>query len=99
MRQVQTGGSWDYKKDGHPEMEHVGNFNFGATGKALGIPGWVLKRGAGWQQMHGGAYDPKNGHYLWTTPYGDDPIDQYYIQEGIDWYYQHYQPKIGIHHV
>lgn len=74
----------------HLEMEHVGNFNYGATGAAAGIPGNVLERMAGRQQEQGANYDPANGHYWWREPYGDDPIDQYYINEGIDWYDDNY---------
>lgn len=44
IKQVRTGGPWDYKKNGHPEMEHVGNFNYGATGTALGFSEQILKR-------------------------------------------------------
>jgi RHS repeat-associated protein len=46
-----TGALWDYKNFGgvkHPEYDEFGNFNFGATGAALGIPGNALLRGAGY---------------------------------------------------
>ena len=46
VNNVRPGGTWDYKNGGHPEMEHVGNFNYGATGRAAGIPAFIL-RGAG----------------------------------------------------
>ena len=45
-QQVRNGGPWDYKQQGG-QYEDLGNFNYGATGSALGLPGEVLKRGAG----------------------------------------------------
>ena len=88
--QVRSGGPWDYKKNGHPEMEHVGNFNYGATGSALGVPGNILERMAGYYQWHSGTRESENGYFWWKEPYGDDPIDQYYINKGIEWYGSNY---------
>ena len=36
-KQVQKGGAWDYTKNCHPEMRQVNNFNYGATGRAIGF--------------------------------------------------------------
>lgn len=95
---VRTGGKWDYKNGGkNPEMEHAGNFNYGVVGASnldnVGFPRWaseqILLRGAGFYQEFGSdnrGYDPVNGNFASTAPYGDDPIDQQYIQEGIDYY-------------
>lgn len=51
MGQVRTGGAWDYKQQppGPPlsPWENFGNFNAGATGRALGLPKWVIHAGAG----------------------------------------------------
>ena len=79
--QVRSGGPWDYKKGRHPEMEHVGNFNYGATGSALGFSESTLKIAAGGYQVSTGNYNFSD-----FTTFFDDPIDQYYINEGIDWY-------------
>ena len=45
---VKTGSPWDYKQgDKHPELRDLGNFNYGATGGANGIPAEILLRAAG----------------------------------------------------
>jgi type VI secretion system secreted protein VgrG len=41
----QGGGAWDYKYyhgQPHPEYDNFGNFNYGATGCAAGVPLWAL---------------------------------------------------------
>lgn len=86
VNNVRPGGKWDYKQGGkHPEMEHVGNFNYGATGRALGIPSSILKGAGGVVQIGVGTSD-----WNFYDSYFDDPIDQEYIQQGIDWYDEHY---------
>jgi RHS repeat-associated protein len=88
---VKSGGLWDYKKQSG-EWQDLGNFNYGATGAALGLPDEVLLRGAGWYQevKTPKGYDPSYGH--WWNPFspsrGDDPKDQWQIRQGID-YYRH----------
>ena len=81
---VKTGGEWDYKS-GHPEMEHTGNVNAGATGRAAGIPASALKIGAGAYQIKSGTSSPE----FWNSNF-DDPVDQEYIQQGIDYYDENY---------
>ena len=47
---VRPGGIWDYKRlrpDDHEVFQDFGNFNFGMTGAAEGLPLWVLHLGAG----------------------------------------------------
>ena len=83
--QVRSGGPWDYKKNGHPEMEHVGNFNYGATGSALGFSETTLKIAAGGYQVSTGNYNFSD-----FATFFDDPIDQYYINNGIEWYGSNY---------
>jgi Ca2+-binding RTX toxin-like protein len=77
--------SWDYKQ-GHPEFEDFGNFNYGATGAALGLPSWLIKRLAGAASV---IADPDRVRTLGLPfgpfPYGDDPADQIAIQRGIDY--------------
>lgn len=52
--EVDHGGERDFKTHGHtgnneithPEWEDVGNFDYGVSGSALGLPPWVLHLGA-----------------------------------------------------
>jgi hypothetical protein len=86
VNNVRPGGEWDYKQGGkRPAMEHVGNFNYGATGRALGIPPSVLKGAGGSVQIVTGtsSWEFANSNF-------DDPVDQKYIQQGIDWYDENY---------
>jgi hypothetical protein len=85
--QVQTGCPWDYKNKYGPQYADFGNFNYGATGKALELSDLLLLRAAGWQQEGGRNYKPKDGHWWWLPPYGDDPNDQTMIKAGINYYY------------
>lgn len=74
---------WDYKQQS-PRYEAFGNFNYGAAGRASRLPDWVLQRGAGWAQQRAGASRPEFGSpYLGTGSFGDDPIDQYWIEQGV----------------
>ena len=84
--QVRNKGPWDYKQQGR-ECEDFGNFNYGATGSAIGIPSEVLLRAAGVVQQMAGTSKPEWGN-PWDSsgPYGDDPVDQHMIQEGISYY-------------
>ncbi len=91
--QVRNGGEWDYKQDGavykkrtgYNPYEDFGNFNFGATGRAAGIPPWILQRAAGWAQMVAHTSQPEFGHFAFKYPYGDDFADQAQIMAGIDY--------------
>jgi len=78
-------GVWDYKRRG--DFKPFGNFNYGATGAAMGIPLDVLLRAAGVVQMVGGPYDPNNGYPWWLPPYGDQPWDQSVIKSGYRYYW------------
>lgn len=80
--QVKSGGPWDYKQQ-HPIYERFGNFNYGATGKAWGFPDQVLLRAAGSVQEN---RLEEWGSPFGGPPYGDDPVDQYYIHLGILYY-------------
>ena len=82
---VRTGGKWDYKNGVHPEMEHAGNFNYGATGRAAGIPAFILRGAGGIVQITTFTSSPE----FWNSNF-DDPIDQQYIQQGIDYFYENY---------
>jgi Bacterial toxin 44 len=94
---VENKGPWDYKQQGWTltdtgnlgpsPFQDFGNFNFGASGAAWGIPLNVLERGAGWGQGRAGTSTPEWGHWYQGPPYGDDPADQAQIAAG----YQYYQ--------
>lgn len=80
--QVRNKGPWDYKQQ-DSSFQDFGNFNFGATGTALGIPSEVLQRGAGWAQQQAGTSNPAWGGPSGSYPYGDDPDDNWQIRQGI----------------
>ena len=50
---VRNGGKWDYKQQG-AQYQEFGNYNYGVTAKAVGIPGNIPNRGAGWAQGQAG---------------------------------------------
>lgn len=94
------GCGWDYKQL-DPRYAAFGNFNYGVTGAALGIPDPYLYREAGRAQN-----SAHTSHLEWgdpgetvsmmipwsgTPPYGDDPADQVLIKLGIDYYNKHYK--------
>ena len=87
VNRVREYGEWDYKRmlDEHEVYQDFGNFNFGMTGAAEGIPLWFLLWGAGKIQ---GAMDavlrrpgPAN-----PTMYGDHPRDDAMIRLGHEFY-------------
>ncbi|MUF07216.1 bacteriocin [Pseudomonas sp. CCM 7893] len=80
---VRNGGEWDYKQRG-PQYEEVGNFNYGATGRAAGIPEQVLLRAAGAAQGIAGTSMEDFGKWWAGSPYGDDKVDQVWIKAGIE---------------
>ena len=95
---VRNGGKWDYKQQG-AQYQEFGNYNYGVTAKAVGIPGNIPNRGAGWAQGQAGTSLPQWGNWWdWpssSTSFGDDPEDQHWINEGIkDYINGYYDPKI-----
>lgn len=82
---VRNKGPWDYKQQG-AQFQDFGNYNFGVAGRALGFSENVLLRMAGWAQTRAKTSDPSWGSPLGKAPFGDDPNDQKWIQEGIDDY-------------
>jgi YD repeat-containing protein len=87
---------WDYKQYGWTLTDFgglgpspygdCGNFNFGASGRAWGIPLPILLRGAGYAQVAAGTSTPEWGHWYNGPPYGDDPDDQAQIIAGYFYY-------------
>ncbi len=89
--QVKPYGRWDYKRVYGRELgEDIGNFNYGATGAAVGFNMDTLLRAAGLIQEFVGSYDPQYGHFYGNYPYGDDPNDQQMIMEGYYYYKRNY---------
>ncbi|NIY47857.1 polymorphic toxin type 44 domain-containing protein [Cedecea colo] len=86
---VRNRGPWDYKQH-HPGLQNFGNFHYGAIGYAAGIPEKILLMGAGFAQEHAGTSEKQWGHWYQLPPYGDDPHDQFWIKQGID-----YAKKVG----
>ncbi|EMM0377931.1 TPA: Rhs-Related protein [Pluralibacter gergoviae] len=86
---VKNHGLWDYKQH-HPELQNFGNFHYGAIGFAAGIPEKILLMGAGFAQEHAGTSQIMWGHWYQQPPFGDDPHDQFWIKQGID-----YAKKVG----
>jgi len=90
--QVDSHGPWDYKnveeykKDG--SLENFGNFNYGATGAALGVPDEVLYRAAGAKQIWDHRKDPAMRTDPLIFPYGDEHKDAEMIRRGIEYYRQ-----------
>lgn len=82
--QVRNKGPWDYKQHGR-KYEDFGNFNYGATGSAFGIPDSVLHRGAGWANRKADPTRQGLGSPWGRYPYGDDLNDQEQIGKGIDY--------------
>jgi hypothetical protein len=87
---VKPRGPWDYKTSGS-EYEYAGNFNYGATGAALGLSLESLLRAAGYAQVYlTGTSRPEWGTpYDGGRPFGDDPGDQQAIEDGFQYYLQH----------
>ncbi len=84
--QVRPGGPWDYKQEGR-QYEHFGNWHFGVTGRALGVPREMLMRAAGLVQIHSGTSHPLFGNpFLGTRSNADDPVDAFWIGQGMDFY-------------
>lgn len=81
---VRNGGEWDYKQRGR-QFEEIGNFNYGATGTAAGIPEQILLRAAGAAQNQAGTSEADFGKWWKETPYGDDRVDQVWIKAGIEY--------------
>ena len=88
---------WDYKRQG--PYDDFGNFNFGATGAALGYPDQVLLRGAGALKVlersaKNQPAPPGIGSPLGDYPHGNEPEKQQMIQAGID-YFKHHCMGLG----
>lgn len=88
FQKVRNRGPWDYKQQ-KPALANFGNFNYGATGFAAGIPENILLRGGGFAQGQAKTSMPGWSNWWRDAPYGDDPRDQFWIQQGIDYARRH----------
>ena len=85
---VRNKGVWDYKQL-DSKYENFGNFNYGVTGRAMGIPREILLRGAGYASIKADPARKENfGNWYGKPPYGDDPKDQLLIIQGMNYYDQ-----------
>gem|GEM_PF-6187120 len=87
INRVRKHGLWDYK-DIAPKFEDFGNYHYAITARAQGFSPDTIRRAAGFVQVLEGyikpdRYDPRNGRPYLFPPYGDDPFDQAWINEGI----------------
>ena len=87
--QVKNKGPWDYKQQGR-QYEEFGNFNYGAMGRAAGFPSGILLQEAGRAQVAAGTSTPSWGvpgvrglPFTGSGSFGDDPSDQFWIEQGV----------------
>lgn len=92
FRQVRPGGPWDFKTRG-PQYENFGNYFYGFAGAAAGMSKEKLLRAAGAVQVWVGTSHEEWGKPGNDPPYGDDPIDQYWIKRGIELYEKEHAPR------
>lgn len=81
---VRNKGDWDYKQLDR-QYADFGNFHYGAVGTAAGISEGVLLRAAGAAQLLAGTSRDEYNKWWSQSPYGDDPVDQVWIQAGIQY--------------
>ncbi len=96
VRMVRTGGPWDYKWLNPDLYENYGNFHYGVVFTAADVPPEVTLRAAGAYQVYSGTsqlawvfpagvgISPQQWPMIWA-PYGDQPLDQYFISLGIEY--------------
>ncbi|MDR6840428.1 RHS repeat-associated core domain-containing protein [Pseudoxanthomonas sacheonensis] len=86
---VKNKGRWDYKQDKSGNYQDFGNFNYGATGKSAGFSQSTLLQAAGIANERAREDNPAIfgspgiPGLIGTRSNGDDPVDQYWIQQGI----------------
>ena len=88
---------WDYKHF-DKRWDNFGNFNYGASGVSAGFSREFLLRQAGVQQVKSGTSRRGWGSSGWKfdpfgmgshPPYGDDPVDQFWIIQGMKYNAEH----------
>jgi hypothetical protein len=68
------------------EYLEFANFNFGLTGLTAGHNAETLLRIGGWAQGKSGLTRKEWGYWYADAPYGDDPSEQIYIDQGFEYY-------------
>jgi len=86
--QVHPFGPWDYKRVDQT-YDYAGNFNYGATGAALGLTLQQLWIAAGMEKVRNRGLNPANGTPWGAWPYGNEPDKQRAIEDGFIYYMQH----------
>ena len=71
------------------------SYNYGAMGRAAGLPMEMLQRVAGWSQEASGLYRPEWGTWWGEYPYGDDPRGREMVMGGIKYYECEYRGGKG----
>jgi len=80
---VTDGVPWDYKL--HGGSEAFGNWNYGVVAHDFELSKPTALRAAGWNQTSKKRiYDREDGNWWGDPPYGDDPVDQYWIDRGYE---------------
>ena len=89
---VKSGGKWDYKRIG-PQFQNFGNYHFGIVAAAFGWNKEFAKRLAGAYQKYWTNTSKEEWGEPWSLegPYGDDPVDQFWIEEGFRAFELRYQ--------
>ncbi len=98
---VQSGGIYDLKKFAGPagtlhalQQQNLGNFNYGVVAASYGLPLEIALFGAGAASYQAHHKEPEyarlhaQGFYgtLNEFPYGDDPVDSYWIMLGYEFF-------------
>ena len=96
--QVKNKGPWDYKQEGKKDgnnYQAFGNFNYGAADREIFWTSILLQE-AGRAQIAAGTSEPAWGTpglrglpFTGTGSYGDDPEDQFWIQQGANYHANH----------
>jgi putative RNase toxin 44 of polymorphic toxin system len=78
-----------------PESQYLdfASFNYGATGRAAGLPAEALQRAAGWAQEASGLHRPEWGTWSREYPYGDDPQGRKMVKDGVEYFECQYLPR------
>jgi RHS repeat-associated protein len=77
--------AWDYKTQGM-QYDAFGNFNYGATGAALGLPLSYLQTVGGGLSRVLGTNNPAYGSWYQSPLYGHAPVKSQAITDGYNYY-------------
>jgi RHS repeat-associated protein len=74
---VRDHGIWDYKNSDGGSYANFGNYNYGATSRALGLPVWLIHLGAAGAQV---VWGPNHNHWHFSD---DAKNDTPFVNDGI----------------